>query len=194
MSFHLFSPFLSCLGIRSKPRQRDDTTNSISISTYEPRYSDKDNNETDTKIATTNLIDILVNAPRSSLYNEHLHQNLNDSIKAYNWTETLARSILAKLELVLSDASKFGGAPRDVCERVAREVLEFAQDHPAYCTLIALGILVVIGMPWILEVLGFAELGPVEGKSPMLSRYSGQYLTQIPGLAYYRLVCGFVAG
>lgn len=166
MSLYLLSQFLSCVGIQSKPRHQTHNTDSTSISStaYESKYSDKDNNEADTEPATTNFIDVLFNAPRSSLYNNTLHQDLNDSIKTYNWTESLARSILAKLEFILSDPSKFGGALKDACERVTREAWEFARDHPAYCTLIALGILVVIGMPWILEVLGFAELGPVEGR------------------------------
>lgn len=164
MALHLLSPILACLGIQARPRHQIHTANLPSIPTHEPKYSDKDNNEADTEIATTNFVDALVKAPSSSLYNYTLQQSLADSIKTYNWTESLARSILAKLELLLSDPSKFGGALKDACERVAREAWEFARDHPAYCTLIALGILVVIGMPWILEVLGFAVLGPVEGE------------------------------
>lgn len=164
MALHLLSPILACLGIQARPRHQMHTANPLSISTYEPKYSDKDNNEADIEIATMNFIDVLVKAPSSSLHNYNLQQSLADSIKSYNWTESLARSILAKLELLLSDPSEFGGALKDACERVAREAWEFARDHPAYCTLIALGILVVIGMPWILEVLGFAELGPVEGE------------------------------
>lgn len=53
---------------------------------------------------------------------------------------------------------------KEAVERAAGEAVGFARDHPAYCTLLALGIIIVIGMPWIIEALGFTELGPLEGK------------------------------
>lgn len=42
------------------------------------------------------------------------------------------------------------------------------------CTVIALGVLAIVA-PWILEALGFAELGPVEGSFAALwqARYAG---------------------
>lgn len=54
----------------------------------------------------------------------------------------------------------------------------FVHDHPdattAFCTVIALGVLVVL-VPWLVEWLGFCagfgELGPVAG----MSRSSGQW-------------------
>jgi hypothetical protein len=54
----------------------------------------------------------------------------------------------------------------------------FVVEHPVFCTVVALGVLVsgcptllhmqltivkVIVSPWVIEALGFAELGPVEG-------------------------------
>jgi hypothetical protein len=175
MSAHIIAPLLSCLGLRlklnTKGQQQTITSNTTTTATYEPRYTDKDNTQTDTdidtntEIAATTFIKILLTAPISDLQTQTLHQTLTNSIKPYTWTESLAKTILTKLEFILSDSSKFGGALKDAFERVTREAVGFARDHPAYCTLIALGILVVIAMPWVLEVLGFAELGPVEGES-----------------------------
>ena len=52
------------------------------------------------------------------------------------------------------------------CE-AAKAIEGFAADHPlataVFCTIIALGVLVVL-TPFVLEALGFASLGPVEGK------------------------------
>ncbi len=59
-----------------------------------------------------------------------------------------------------------GEAMRDAFERSVREGQDFARDHPIYFAVIALGVLVLLA-PWALEALGFAELGPVEGESPV---------------------------
>ena len=66
----------------------------------------------------------------------------------------------------------------DKVERVAAELVYdaagFAQEHPAYTTFIALGILALIA-PWVLEVLGFAMEGIVEDSWAALwqSKYAG---------------------
>ena len=52
------------------------------------------------------------------------------------------------------------------CE-AAKTIEGFAADHPiataVFCTVIALGVLVVLA-PYALELLGFGELGPIEGE------------------------------
>lgn len=55
-----------------------------------------------------------------------------------------------------------GQAMKSAFDKAIKEVAEFPHDHPIFCTLLALGILVVLS-PWVLKALGFAELGPVEG-------------------------------
>ena len=46
----------------------------------------------------------------------------------------------------------------------AAEVFEgFVAGHPVFCTLVALGVLVVLA-PYAVEMLGFGELGPIEGE------------------------------
>ncbi|OJJ98363.1 hypothetical protein ASPACDRAFT_79838 [Aspergillus aculeatus ATCC 16872] len=65
-------------------------------------------------------------------------------------------------------------AATEALRRASEEAFEFAQEHPVYTTILALGVFVAL-MPWVLEVLGFAELGPVEGSFAAWwqSRYAG---------------------
>lgn len=59
-----------------------------------------------------------------------------------------------------------GIALGETYERVVREIdsIEgFVKEHPVICAVIAIGILVVLA-PWVVEALGFAEAGIVEGK------------------------------
>ena len=51
----------------------------------------------------------------------------------------------------------------EAAEKEAGRAAGFAKEHPLYCTVLALGILVWLGMPWVLTALGFAEEGIVEG-------------------------------
>ena len=53
-------------------------------------------------------------------------------------------------------------AMKDAFEKATSAAVGFARDHPVYCTIIALGILVILA-PWVIEALGFGELGPIEG-------------------------------
>jgi hypothetical protein len=93
------------------------------------------------------------------------------------WTENVAQWVLSKLEQTLQDTSKMGGALKEAYDtvlEVALAVEGFVTDHPVFCTVIAIGILVLLA-PWAIEALGFAELGPIGGtyfplsKSPIMS-------------------------
>ena len=74
--------------------------------------------------------------------------------------------MLEKLGAALQGAhDKLGAAVRDAYHKAwqtANEIAGFVIQHPVKCTVIALGVLVIIA-PWVIEALGFAELGPVEG-------------------------------
>ncbi|OAK98495.1 hypothetical protein IQ06DRAFT_295805 [Phaeosphaeriaceae sp. SRC1lsM3a] len=95
-----------------------------------------------------------------------LHMQLNRIVGATGWTEKLANWILEKLSAALQQShDNLGPTIRDAyhkaCE-VANGIEGFVVEHPVFCTVIALGVLMIIA-PWVLEALGFAELGPVEG-------------------------------
>ncbi|KAF2116501.1 hypothetical protein BDV96DRAFT_630885 [Lophiotrema nucula] len=96
-----------------------------------------------------------------------LSKELNDIVGDYGWTERVAEWTLNKLKPVLKEAL-------DKTWEVAKEIEGFVQEHPVMCTVIALGVLVMVA-PWAIEALGFGELGPVEGSYAALwqSRYAG---------------------
>lgn len=83
-----------------------------------------------------------------------------------DWTENVAHWTLSKLEQALQDTSNVGVVLKkayDTALEVALAVEGFTTTHPVFCTVIAIGILVLLA-PWALEALGFGELGPIEGR------------------------------
>jgi hypothetical protein len=101
-----------------------------------------------------------------------LRAQIKGKVHAEGWTEKIAESILAKLQQVIEQGrNDMGPAMReavDTASTVVQDVFQLALDHPVattvFCTLVALAILVLIS-PWIIEALGFGELGPIEGDS-----------------------------
>ena len=89
--------------------------------------------------------------------------------KAGGWTEYLMERILAALERVLMDGAPLKQPMQEAFDKVyeaTEEFEQFAADHPVvtgvFCTVIAVGILVLVA-PYVVELLGFGELGPIEG-------------------------------
>ena len=96
--------------------------------------------------------------------------------KAGGWSEYLAGKALAALEAVLKAGKPLSAAMQEAYDKAcaALEATEgFAADHPiateVVITVIALGILVELA-PYVLGLLGFGELGPIEGTSCFPSR------------------------
>lgn len=107
----------------------------------------------------------------------HLGTELRRIVGAAGWSEALAKKVLAALIKALEDGrDKMGAAMRDAFDKATRIAdLEFrrlarwARDKPteAACavllTIVAFGVLVLLA-PYILELLGFGELGPAAGE------------------------------
>ncbi|KAI9041433.1 interferon alpha-inducible IFI6/IFI27 family protein [Aspergillus affinis] len=91
-----------------------------------------------------------------------IRKQLSDLVTTTGWTESLAQSILHTLEDAIKGSAKMARPAADALARATHEAHDFAHDHPVYTTVLALGVLVILA-PWVLEVLGFAELGPLEG-------------------------------
>ena len=94
--------------------------------------------------------------------------------QAGGWSEYLADKVRLALEELLKAGKQMNAAMQEAYDKAceAAKVIEgFAADHPTatavFCTVIAIGILVIIA-PYVVELLGFSELGPVEGESPPL--------------------------
>lgn len=94
--------------------------------------------------------------------------------QAGGWSEYLAEKIFKAVEEVLKAGKKMNGAMQEAYDKAceaAKPIEGFAADHPiateVFCTIIVLGVLVVLA-PYAVELLGFGELGPIEGKSRSL--------------------------
>jgi hypothetical protein len=88
---------------------------------------------------------------------------VQDIVRERGWTENIAKAILGGIENGLKQGVQMGKAMREASGKAIDEAVDFAHDHPYFCALVAVGVLVIL-MPWVLEALGFAELGPVEGE------------------------------
>lgn len=107
--------------------------------------------------------------------------SLNSTIKsivhqAGGWSEYLAAKIVSALEAVLKAEGEMNGALKEAYDKAceeAKKIEGFAAEHPVatavFCTVIALGILVIVA-PYAIEALGFGALGPVEGEFGPLPR------------------------
>jgi hypothetical protein len=97
--------------------------------------------------AVTQLADDVVATMLSTmLTGPALHMKLDAVVGTYGWTENLAKWILERLSLALQNAhDSLGPAVRDAYNRsweVAKSIEGFVIEHPVFCTIIALGVLV----------------------------------------------------
>jgi len=109
---------------------------------------------------SSEILDVLNRAEKGG---KDLQRTLEDVVGESGWTETIAQALLKQLEQLIRAGAPMGQAVKDAFEKAMAAAVGFAHDHPVFCTLIALGILAVL-TPWVIEVLGFGELGPIEGK------------------------------
>lgn len=121
----------------------------------------------DSEVTESLAADILSTLHAAEANDEDLVRQIEDIVHETGWYEDLAAAVLNGLEATLKAAAPLGEAMKDAYDLAAQAVAVvwgFAQDHPVFCALVALGILVIL-VPWAVEALGFAELGPVEGIS-----------------------------
>lgn len=140
----ILSSILECLGVR---------TISLSASSSST-ISAADN------LTAHRIISHLFAGEKAS---KDLQLAIKDEVSATGWTESLAIAILTKLVQALDSAAPIGQALKEAFDRATEEARVFVTEHPVLVTVIAIGILALL-VPWTLEVLGFAELGIVEGE------------------------------
>jgi ElaB/YqjD/DUF883 family membrane-anchored ribosome-binding protein len=97
--------------------------------------------------AVTQLADdVVATILATRLTDSALHMQLNGVVGTYGWTENLAKWILQKLSLALENAhDNLGPAVREAYNKsweVAKSIEGFVIEHPAFCIIIALGVLV----------------------------------------------------
>jgi hypothetical protein len=96
---------------------------------------------------------------------EHLRQRLQGVVRETGWYDSLVALVFNALEKALRAGVPMIQPMKDAsekAERVIGKVWGFVKEHPVFFSLLALGILVIL-VPWAVEVLGFGELGPIEG-------------------------------
>lgn len=161
MSFKLLAPLKTCLGLERRSQKQV----YVEKPSYEPKYSDSGpDNDDEIESSASRFVSILLEADNADPTDPQLRAALKGSISTCGYYDRVAEWILKKLDDALRSGATLGKAVKEASGRAIEAAVGFAKEHPAYCTLIALGILVMMA-PWVLEVLGFAELGPVAGKS-----------------------------
>lgn len=136
---------LQCLGHRPK------TTNAIQLI------------DEDSARAADSLVDTIFLAEKNGL---ELRQSLEEIVRTNSWRQNFAKAVFEAMQHAVETARPMGDALREVYDKVACVVYSvegFVKDHPIVCALIALGVLVLLA-PWVIEALGFAEGGILEGK------------------------------
>lgn len=106
-----------------------------------------------------------------------LRKQLKEDISIDGWSETISKSILHGLENAIRAGAGMARAAADAAAQSRAAAIDFATDHPVYATLIALGILALL-TPWILEIIGFGDLGPIEGSFAAV--WQRQYAGYVP--------------
>ncbi|KAJ5882805.1 uncharacterized protein N7473_011067 [Penicillium subrubescens] len=115
------------------------------------------NHRSSESVASEIVTKILEADTRSSLQKE-----LNEVIRINGWSDTVAKAILDGLQNAIKNGTEMARAATEVLAQSKKAAASFAIDHPVYATLIALGVLALL-TSWALEILGFGELGPIEG-------------------------------
>ncbi|PHH88388.1 hypothetical protein CDD83_7604 [Cordyceps sp. RAO-2017] len=113
---------------------------------------------------------------------DELRAKIDETVGVTGWTDTLAQHILQALQMTLMEGRERMGPALTHCydNAVGAAQQEFdhlcrlAKDHPGqtvaavFLTILALGVLVEL-LLLVVELLGFGELGPVEGRQSGLS-------------------------
>lgn len=110
-------------------------------------------------VQSTTIVATLLEAEKPG---QALKRRLDDVVAASGWTEHIAEAVLNNLVQAIRACQHAGTAMTEALEKSTAAAVDFAHEHPLYATVIALGVLVVLA-PWVIEALGFGELGPVQG-------------------------------
>ncbi|KAF9895126.1 hypothetical protein FE257_000028 [Aspergillus nanangensis] len=105
---------------------------------------------------------------------DQIHKSVHEIIRTTGWTEELAKALLNGLVSAIEAGASMAKAATSALETATDAAFEFAKEHPVYTTILAIGVLVIL-TPWVIEALGFSELGPIEGSFAAWwqSRYAG---------------------
>ncbi|KAI3113865.1 hypothetical protein CBS147330_9815 [Penicillium roqueforti] len=111
-----------------------------------------------------------------------LHKHLNEEISTNGWSDAIASATLHGLENAIRAGAEMARAAADAATQSKNAAFDFVTDHPVYATLIALGILALL-TPWALEIIGFGDLGPIEGS--FAAAWQRQFAGYVPKKALF---------
>jgi hypothetical protein len=101
-----------------------------------------------------------------------LRNRIRDAVETKGWTEEIAQRILASLEQFIEQGAETMGeamfAAMNTASKTVYDIFDFGKEHltAVIGTLVAIGVLAILA-PSVIEMLGFAELGPTEGKQQL---------------------------
>lgn len=129
-----------------------------------PTTPSKKNSDEDEEALANSIIETLYTAPLNS---PTLHRDLSSLVHSTSWTETLAVFILNKLRQAIEASRPMGKAMQHAIDHVksaAEATWEWVKQHPKemaalVATVIALGVLIYFGVPFVMSALGFARTG-----------------------------------
>ncbi|PYI03986.1 hypothetical protein BO78DRAFT_348610 [Aspergillus sclerotiicarbonarius CBS 121057] len=108
---------------------------------------------------------------------ESIHKDLNEKINANGWSDSIAQAVLRGLNDAIQAGTEMARPATDALAKATEAAVGFAEEHPVYTTLLALGVLAIL-LPWVLEVLGFGELGPIADS--FAARWQSTYAGYVP--------------
>ncbi|KAJ9296065.1 hypothetical protein DTO271G3_5640 [Paecilomyces variotii] len=120
------------------------------------------------------VLTVLLDAESVDIYTK---KELDEIVRTEGWNSCVSEALLSSLINVLKAGASMGTAVKEAFDKATYEAMGFAREHPVYCAVIALGIMVIL-TPWCLEALGFAELGPIEGT--FAARWQCMYAGYVP--------------
>ncbi|KAJ9602931.1 hypothetical protein H2200_012711 [Cladophialophora chaetospira] len=154
---------LKCVGARKE-------TGAVSIAKTQSHKAELGHDSGDVQRANE-IVEAMQDAEKTG---EELRMKVTDVVKVNNWTESLAKAVLARLDDTIKKGVALKGPLKEAYDKAVAAAVGFARDHPVWTTLIALGMLAIL-LPWVLEALGFGEAGPVAGRFAAwwMRRYAG---------------------
>ncbi|MCJ1353331.1 MAG: hypothetical protein MMC33_003316 [Icmadophila ericetorum] len=122
-----------------------------------------------------------------------LHTAVNEiEISCGGWTAYIAQKVIEYIQVIVKDGGFLRGVLNESYKKAQAAVDEehnFVRDHPVWAAaivaVIALGICCLLA-PWMLEAVGFAELGPVEGS--WAARWMASYGEAVPKGSLYSYI------
>jgi len=149
------SALFPCFAARKPARTSISAYPNEKVSLYAP--------ESEEDRVASRLLSILLTAEKPG---KALKRELENEVSTTGWTDGIIKKILAGLEKVIHEGKVVGGAVGEAHTHSHVFAKDFVSEHPVFTavivTVVALGILYLL-WPWALGVLGFGEMGPIEG-------------------------------